>query len=111
SRAECCSVIDWMVGFALQKRLVVAMICVFAALYGYYSWTQLALEAYPDVADTSSQVVTMAPGLAAEEVEQQVTIPLERVLNGTPGLSIFPSRNPFGLSLVTLVFRDGVENY
>ena len=103
--------IDWIVGFALRKRLVVAMICVFAAAYGYYSWTQLAIEAYPDVADTASQVVTQAPGLAAEEVEQQVTIPLERELNGTPGLAMMRSRSTFGLSLITLVFRDGIEDY
>lgn len=103
--------IDWLVSFALRKRLVAAMICVFAAIYGYYSWTQLAIEAYPDVADTASQVVTQAPGLAAEEVEQQVTIPLERELNGTPGLTMMRSRSTFGLSLITLVFRDGVEDY
>ncbi|MEA2949544.1 MAG: heavy metal efflux system protein, partial [Alphaproteobacteria bacterium] len=103
--------IDWLVSFALRKRLVAAMICVFAAIYGYYSWTQLAVEAYPDVADTASQVVTQAPGLAAEEVEQQVTIPLERELNGTPGLTMMRSRSTFGLSLITLVFRDGVEDY
>ena len=60
------------------------MICILAAIYGCYSWTLLAIDAYPDVADTASQVVTPAPGLAAEEVEQQVTIPLERELNGTP---------------------------
>src|SRR5215470_13392591 len=111
SRAECCWVIDRLVSFALRKRLVVAMICVLAAVYGYYSWTQLAIEAYPDVADTSSQVVTQAPGLAAEEVEQQVTIPLERELNGTPGLAMMRSRSTFGLSLITLVFRGGIEDY
>src|SRR6516165_9697440 len=82
SRAECCSVIDRLVTLALEKRLVALMICVFAAIYGAYCWTQLPVEAYPDVADTASQVVTQAPGLAAEEVEQQVTIPLERELNG-----------------------------
>ena len=93
--------IDWLVSFALRKRLVVAMICILAAIYGYYSWTQLAIEAYPDIADTASQVVTQAPGLAAEEVEQQVTIPLERELNGTPGLAMMRSRSTFGLSLIT----------
>src|ERR1700733_10380644 len=103
--------IDHLVGIALRKRVVVAMICVFAAVYGYYSWAQLAIEAYPDVADTASQVVTQAPGLAAEEVEQQVTIPLERELNGTPGLAMMRSRSTFGLSLITLVFRDGIEDY
>jgi heavy metal efflux system protein len=104
-------VIDWIVSFALRKRLVATMICVFAAVYGYYSWTQLAIEAYPDVADTAAQVVTQAPGLAAEEVEQQVTIPLERELNGTPGLTMMRSRSTFGLSLITLVFRDGIDDY
>jgi cobalt-zinc-cadmium resistance protein CzcA len=87
------------------------MVCIFAAIYGGYSWTQLAVEAYPDIADVSSQVITLAPGLAAEEVEQQVTIPLERELNGTPGLLLMRSRSTFGLSLITLVFRDGVEDY
>ncbi len=103
--------IDWVVRLAIRKRLVIALICVFAAIYGYYSWTQLAIEAYPDVADTSSQVVTQAPGLAAEEVEQQVTIPLERELNGTPGLAMMRSRSTFGLSLISLVFRGGIGDY
>src|SRR6267378_7218555 len=103
--------IDWFVGYALHKRLVVAMICVFVSIYGYYSWTQLAIEAYPDIADVTSQVVTQAPGLAAEEIEQQVTIPLERELNGTPGLLVLRSKSTFGLSLITLIFRDGVEIY
>src|SRR6516225_4880601 len=103
--------IDWFVGYALRKRLVVAMICVFVSIYGYYSSTQLAVEAYPDIADTSSQVVTQAPGMAAEEVEQRITIPLERELNGTPGLLFMRSKSTFGLSLITIVFRDGIENY
>src|ERR1051325_5685122 len=103
--------IDRLVSFALRKHLVVAMICIFISIYGYYSWTQLAIEAYPDIADVSAQVITQAPGLAAEEVEQQVTIPLERELNGTPGLLTMRSRSTFGLSLITLIFRDGVEDY
>src|SRR5260370_5974448 len=103
--------IDWFVGYALRKRLVVAMICVFVSIYGYYSWTQLSIEAYPDIADTSSQVVTQAPGMAAEEVEQRITIPLERELNGTLGLLFMRSKSTFGLSLITIVFRDGIENY
>ena len=103
--------IDWLVSLALRKRMVVAMICVFATIYGYYSWTQLAIEAYPDIADTSSQVTTQAPGLAAEEIEQQITIPLERELNGTPGLLFMRSKSTFGLSLITVVFRDGIEDY
>ena len=103
--------IDALVSYALRKRTVVAMICVFVAIYGYYSWTQLAIEAYPDIADTKAQVITQAPGMAAEEVEQRITIPLERELNGTPGLTLMRSKSTFGLSLITMVFRDGTEDY
>jgi heavy metal efflux system protein len=103
--------IDWLVGYALRKRLVVAMICVFVAIYGYYSWKQLAIEAYPDIAEVTVDVITQATGLAAEEVEQQVTIQLERELNGTPGLLTMRSVSTFGLSSITLVFRDGIDDY
>src|SRR5215471_5367669 len=103
--------IDWLVGYALRKRLVVAMICVFVAIYGYYSWRQLAIEAYPDIAEVTVDVITQATGLAAEEVEQQVTIQLERELNGTPGLLTMRSVSTFGLSSITLVFRDGIDDY
>jgi cobalt-zinc-cadmium resistance protein CzcA len=103
--------IDRLVGFTLRKHLVVAMVCVFVAIFGYYSWTQLSIEAYPDIADVNAQVITQAPGLAAEEVEQQVTIPLERELNGTPGLLTMRSRSTFGLSSITLIFREGIEDY
>lgn len=103
--------IKWIVSLALTKRTVVAVICILIAIYGYYSWNQLAVEAYPDIGDVTSQVITQAPGLAAEEVEQQITIPLERELNGTPGVAVVRSRSTFGLSLITLVFRDGIEDY
>src|SRR5258708_28360191 len=69
------------------------------------------MDAYQDIADASSQVVTQARGMAAEEVEQRITIPLERELNGTPGLLFMRSKSTFGLSLITIVFRDGIENY
>jgi heavy metal efflux system protein len=97
--------------YALRKHTVLMMIAVFGAIYGYYSWTQLAIEAYPDIADTQAQVVTQAPGMAAEEVEQRITIPLERELNGTPRLLLMRSKSTFGLSLITMVSRDGTEDY
>ncbi|CAN2535897.1 Cobalt-zinc-cadmium+resistance+protein+CzcA [Methylocapsa aurea] len=103
--------IDRIVELALGRRLLVWVVAIAMAIYGYYSWTQLSLEAYPDIADVTSQVITQAPGLAAEEVEQQITVPLERELNGTPGLLMMRSKSTFGLSLITLVFRDGVDDY
>ena len=69
------------------------------------------MEAYPDISDVSAQVITQVNGLAAEEVEQQITIPLEQGLMGTPGVSVMRSKSTFGLSLITLVFKDGVEDY
>ena len=104
--------IDWLVELALRKRLVVAMICVFAAhLRLLFVDAARRSKPIPTSPTSPSQVITQAPGLAAEEVEQQVTIPLERELNGTPGLLIMRSESTFGLSLITLVFRDGVEDY
>ncbi len=63
--------IDRLVGLCLQKRYVVMVLALLAAGYGYYAWTQLKLEAYPDLGDVTAKVTTQAPGLAAEEVEQQ----------------------------------------
>lgn len=95
----------------IRKRRV--MLCLFLMLgvFGYYSWKQLSIEAYPDIADVTSQVVTQVPGLAAEEVEQQITIPLERAINGLPGMHVMRSKSTFGLSMITIVFRDGTEDY
>ncbi|WP_420136699.1 efflux RND transporter permease subunit [Sphingomonas sp.] len=103
--------IERFIRLAITRRRIVLLIAALVAAYGWYSWRQLSIEAYPDIADVSSQVITQAPGLAAEEVEQQITIPLERALNGTPGLTIMRSKSTFGLSLITLVFRDGSEDY
>jgi cobalt-zinc-cadmium resistance protein CzcA len=100
-----------IVGICLQRRWLVigAFFAVF--LYGCYSATQLAIDAYPDIADVTCQVITQYPGHAAEEVEQQITIPLERELYSIPGLHIMRSKTTFGLSLITLVFEDGTEDY
>lgn len=96
---------------AIQKRWLMVSLFLLLCIFGYYSWTKLAVEAYPDIADVTSQVVTQVQGLAAEEVEQQITIPIERALNGMPGMHIMRSRSTFGLSMITLVFNDGIDDY
>ena len=103
--------IERLVTVCLRRRWLLLAVFALVGVYGWYSWNQLSIEAYPDIADTTSQVITQYPGHAAEEVEEQVTIPLERVLNGVPNLSVMRSRSTFGLSLITLVFRDGTEDY
>jgi cobalt-zinc-cadmium resistance protein CzcA len=103
--------IDRFVTLCLRRRQVVWLIAVLMTIFGYSSWKALQIEAYPDIADVTSQVITQYPGHAAEEVEEQVTVPLERELNGIPGLQIMRSHSTFGLSLITLVFQDGVDDY
>jgi cobalt-zinc-cadmium resistance protein CzcA len=103
--------INRLISLCLRKRLVVLMIAILLGVFGYYSWTKMAVEAYPDISDVIVQVITQVPGLAAEEVEQQITIPLERALASTPGLETMRSSSTFALSLITLIFRDGVEDY
>lgn len=95
----------------IERRWLVLAIFVVLALAGCYSWKQLALDAYPDIADVTVQVVTQVPGLAAEEIEEQITEPMERALNGIPKLSVMRSNNTFGLSIIVLVFEDGVDDY
>ncbi|OPC44457.1 efflux RND transporter permease subunit [Elizabethkingia anophelis] len=96
---------------SIQKRWLMLALFLLLGFFGYYSWTKLSVEAYPDIADVTSQVVTQVPGLAAEEVEQQITIPLERSLNGLPGMHVMRSKSTFGLSIITIVFEDGVDDY
>ena len=104
-------IISGIISTCLRKRLVVTVVTILLAVFGYYSWTKMAVEAYPEISDVTAQVTTQAPGLASEEVEQQITVPLERALAGTPGLSTIRSSSTFGLSLITIVFRDGAEDY
>ncbi|MFZ4863309.1 efflux RND transporter permease subunit [Sphingobacterium sp. Mn56C] len=100
-----------IIKLCLQKRWVMVTLFLLLAFFGFYSWKQLSVEAYPDIADVTSQVVTQIPGLAAEEVEQQITVPLERAINGLPGMHVMRSKSTFGLSMITLVFQDGVDDY
>ena len=97
--------------FCFQKRMLFIVVTILVACFGYYSWTQLAIEAYPELSDVTAQVTTQVPGLAAEEIEQQITTPLERGLAGTPGVVSMRSSSTFGLSLITMVFKDGAEDY
>jgi cobalt-zinc-cadmium resistance protein CzcA len=97
--------------FCFEKRMLFIVVTILVLIFGYYSWTQLAIEAYPELSDVTAQVTTQVPGLAAEEIEQQITTPLERGLADTQGLVSMRSSSTFGLSLITLVFKDGADDY
>jgi cobalt-zinc-cadmium resistance protein CzcA len=103
--------IDRFVAFCLHRRIAVIVVAVLLSVFGIYAWETLSVEAYPELGDVAAQVTTQIPGLAAEEVEQLITVPLERQINGTPGLLLMRSSSTFGLSLITVLFRDGYEDY
>ncbi|MBS1544042.1 MAG: efflux RND transporter permease subunit [Bacteroidetes bacterium] len=97
--------------FSLMNRWVVIALGLIISSIGYWCFTQLKIEAYPDIADTNVIVIAKYNGRAAEEVEQQVTIPIERALNNVPRVLDRRSRTIFGLSVVQLTFEDGTNDY
>ena len=99
-----------LVDSALNNRFVVLSIALLLFVWGMIAFKTLPVEAYPDVANTWVQVITQWPGRAAEEVEQQVTIPLEIQMNGIPHLQHVRSASLAGLSVVNLIFDDDSDN-
>ncbi len=95
----------------INRRWLMLTIFIVLSGIGIYAWQQLAIDAYPDIADVHVGVATQVPGLAVSEIEQQITIPLERELNGIPRLKIMRSKNFFGISKITLVFEDGTDDF
>src|ERR1700723_2610413 len=102
--------IQALVDFALNNRYVILELALILLLGGIISFKRLPVEAYPDVANTWVQVITQWPGRAAEEVEQQVTIPSEIQMNGAPYLLHVRSASLAGLSVVNLIFDDDSDN-
>src|SRR6202795_1599756 len=99
-----------LVDFSLGNRLLVLAVAVLLFIWGVISFRNLPVEAYPDVANNYVQVITQWPGISAEQVEQQVTIPLEIVMNGIPHLDHLRSTSLFGLSSLMLIFDDESSN-
>lgn len=100
-----------LLGLALRHRVPVLVAVLAMSGAGIWAFKQLKLEAYPDISDTGVVIVTLYPGFAAEEVEQQVTIPIERAINNTARLISRRSRTIFGLSIVELTFSEGTDDY
>lgn len=98
------------VDFALRNRLLILALAIMLVVWGGFAFHSLPIEAYPDVANNYVQIITQWPGRAAEEVEQQVTIPIEIQMNGIPHLEHLRSVSLFGLSSVMLIFDDQSDN-
>ena len=99
-----------LVDFALNNRFIVLTIAILLLFWGAISFHNLPVEAYPDVADNYVQIITQWPGRAAEEIEQQVTIPIEIQMNGIPHLTHLRSVSLAGLSSLMLIFDDESNN-
>src|ERR1022692_4710175 len=99
-----------LVDFALKNRILILAGALMLFLAGGVAFHELPVEAYPDVANNYVEIITQWPGIAAEQVEQQVTIPLEIAMNGIPGIEHLRSFSIFGLSDLKLMFEDGSDN-
>ncbi|MCU6435482.1 CusA/CzcA family heavy metal efflux RND transporter [Undibacterium sp. Jales W-56] len=99
------------VNFVLTQRIFVLVLTLALMVFGYRSFTNLPIEAFPDVQDVQVQIVTQFPGQAAEEVERAVTLPIEREMSGVPGQTQLRSVSITGLSVVTMTFKDGTDDY
>ena len=103
--------LNWIIDACLKHRaLVIVATLLFAAL-GVYSLQQLDIDAFPDTTPVMIQINTVAPSLASEEIERQITFPVEQAISGLPRLNQLRSISKFGLSQVTVIFDDGVDIY
>src|SRR6516164_5226361 len=103
--------IGYLIDFALKNRILVLALSVVLFIWGVISFHNLPIEAYPDVADTYVQVITQWPGHAAEEVEQQITVPLEVQLNGVAHMTHLRSASLEGLSVITIIYDDETTTF
>src|SRR2546427_407821 len=101
--------LERLVQFALANRFGIVFLTLTVAIWGWLSFRDLTVEAFPDPTDTQVNVITLFPGQPSEEVERQIGLPIERALNGTPGLERLRNLSLFGLSYVTGTFADGVD--
>src|SRR5262245_24282682 len=95
----------------VHRRTAAVFATLVVAAFGLRAYYETPIEAYPDVTNTQVTVITQLPGNASEEIERRVTVPLERELNGTPGMTLMRSESLFGLSLITLTFSDNVASF
>ncbi len=103
--------INKLIEICCYRRHLVWVFAIAFAVHGYFACTHMKIEAYPELSDVTVQVTTQVPGLAAEEIEKQITVPLERALVGLPDLFVMRSSSTFALSLITMVFNSKAEDY
>ncbi len=95
----------------IKQRLLICIIFALCFIAGIVSFNKLSIDAFPDLTNNQVQILSEAPGMASIEVEQLVTIPVESLMSGLPGVEELRSVSKFGLSVITVVFKDDVDTY
>ena len=103
--------LNWLIDFSLRHRALVILAAGLFAVVGAVSLQQLDIDAFPDTTPVQIQINTVAPSLASEEIERQITFPVEQAISGLPGLNQLRSISKFGLSQVVVIFDDGIDIY
>ncbi|MGH8211671.1 MAG: efflux RND transporter permease subunit, partial [Rhodanobacteraceae bacterium] len=105
------SLINRIVAFALAQRLLIILLSAALVAAGWWALARLPMDAYPDLSPPMVDIVTQWPGHSAEEVERLISVPMERAMADVPDMVMKRSVSLYGLSDVTLTFRDGIDNY
>ncbi|MBI2806785.1 MAG: efflux RND transporter permease subunit [Planctomycetes bacterium] len=103
--------LNWIIDFSLRYRVLVLIVTAVFAVAGGISLRYLDVDAFPDTTPVQVQINTVAPALGPEEIEQQITFPIEQVISGLPKLEQLRSVSKFGLSQVVVTFQDGTDIY
>jgi cobalt-zinc-cadmium resistance protein CzcA len=104
-------VLDNIIKYSIKNKLIIGLMTLLLIIWGVWSATKLPIDALPDITDNQVQIITQAPTLAAQEVEQFVTYPVERAMANLPDVIEMRSFSRFGLSVITIVFKDHVNTY
>src|SRR5512137_418572 len=103
--------LEKIITYALKQKGMVIFLALLVLAFGVYSYLKLPIDAFPDVTNIQVEVVSHADGLSAIEIERNVTYPIEMAMRGLPGIEQMRSVTKFGLSIVTIVFKDDVDIY
>ncbi|MCW5908017.1 MAG: CusA/CzcA family heavy metal efflux RND transporter [Chitinophagales bacterium] len=103
--------LEKIISFSIRNKLIIGLFTLALIVYGVYAVTKLPIDAVPDITNNQVQVITVSPSLGAPDVERLITFPIEQANSNIPGIHEIRSFSRFGLSLVTIVFNDGVDVY
>ncbi|MBI3520594.1 MAG: CusA/CzcA family heavy metal efflux RND transporter [Bacteroidetes bacterium] len=103
--------LDKIISFSIKNKMIIGIFTIALIIWGSYSLSKLPIDAVPDITNNQVQIITLSPSLASQEVERLITFPIEQTMATIPKLEEVRSISRFGLSVVTIVFKDGVDIY